>query len=328
MLKYQHAKQQVMEKVYQLSPGQPLPPVRTLIKELGYSQVTLKRAFDELEAEGVLKREKGAGIFVAELENNNSLVGVLMPHLVHKMYSQLLAGIQDELTKNKLNLLLLPCRCVEWSDIYESIKSNKLANLIINPSSADLSNIDFINFMHKLSDDGVNIVVIDIPVPGLKADYIGFENTSAFMGLTKKITGQGVKDIIVAGKFDSKVYSSRLEGIRNIINGGKIKLRQIDISDNPLQETAAEIADSKADAVILCDAGSSVNLSYELRNILGAKIDKIQIGGIVEQNERLPLKHAVTLEKQSIEMGRASVKMLLRKNKKAEVKLLPIKTIS
>ena len=328
MLKYQHAKQQVLEKVYELNPGQPLPPVRTLIKELGYSQVTLKRAFDELEAEGILKREKGAGIFVAELKNNNSLVGVLMPHLVHKMYSQLLAGIQDELTRNKLNLLLLPCRCVEWNDIYESIKINKLSNLIVNPSSADLSDIDFINFMHKLSDDGVNIIVIDIPVPGLRADYIGFENTSAFKKLTKKFIDQGAKDIIVVGKFESKVYSSRLEGIRSIINGSEIKLRQIDISDNSLQQTAVEIADSKADSVILCDAGSSVNLSYELRNILGLKINKIQIGGIMEQNERLPLKHAVILEKQSIEMGRAAVEILLRKKKKSEVKLLPIKIIT
>lgn len=42
MLKYQLAKQQVLEKVNKLSPGQPLPPIRTLIKELGYSQVTLK----------------------------------------------------------------------------------------------------------------------------------------------------------------------------------------------------------------------------------------------------------------------------------------------
>jgi DNA-binding LacI/PurR family transcriptional regulator len=327
MLKYQHAKQQVLEKVYKLSPGQPLPPVRTLIKDLGYSQVTLKRAFDELEAEGVLKREKGAGIFVAELENNNSLVGVLMPHLVQKMYSQLLAGIQEELTKNKLNLLLLPSHCANLNTIYTAIKNNKLANLIINPSSEDLSNIDFINFMHKLSDDGINIVIIDISIPGLKADYIGFENASAFTQLTQQIVDAGAKDIVVVGKFDSKVYSSRLKGIREIINGSGIKLRQIDISDSSLPQTAVEIADSQADAIILCDAGSSVNLSYELRNIPSLKIDKIQIGGIVEQNERLPVAHAITLEKQTVELGKAAAKMLLRKKDKTEIKLFPIKIL-
>ncbi len=328
MLKYQKAKQEVLEKVYKLKAGQALPPVRTLIKELGYSQVTLKRAFDELEAEGVLKREVGAGIFVAESDANDSCVGVLMPYLIPKMYSQLLAGIQDELNKNELDLLLLPIEHNDYDILYEKIKNNRLLNLIINSSSVDLSNTDFIDFTHKLSENGINIVIIDIPVPGLQADYIGLENTSAFAQLTEKILEQGAKKITVVGKFDSKVYFSRLKGIRDIVNGSNTKLRQIDISDSSIQETALEIAEIKPDALILCDPGSSIDIVYELRIILGPEIDKIKIGGIVEQNERLPLKNAVTLEKQSIEMGKEAVKMLLCKNSKAKVKMLPIKTIN
>jgi DNA-binding LacI/PurR family transcriptional regulator len=244
------------------------------------------------------------------------------------MYGQLLAGIQEELTGNGINLLLLPVHCDDFDALYETIKTNKLVNLIINTSSVDLSNIDFINFTHKLSGSGVNIVVIDIPVPGLKAGYIGQENTSAFTNLTRRFIEQGAKDIVAAGKFDSKVYFSRLKGIRDAVNGNAVRLRQIDISDKSLRQAAAEIAESRAGAVILCDAGSSVNLAYELRNILGSQTDKIQIGGIVEQNERLPLEHAVTLEKQNIEMGRAAVRMLLRKKKMSEVELLPIKILT
>ncbi len=327
MLKYQHAKEQVLEKVNSLSPGSTLPPVRSLIKELGYSQVTLKRAFDELEAEGILTRTKGSGIFVAEQGNNRSCVGVLMPHLVYKAYSYLLAGIQEELTKNKLNLLLLPVHCSNYNTLYKTIKENKLVNLIINSSSMDLSNIDFINFTHKLADDGINIVVIDIPVPGLKANFVGQENTAAFAALTEILMKRKVKDIVVAGKFDSKVYFSRLKGIRDAVNGSAVRLRQIYVNDVSLRQVAAEIADSQADAIILCDAGSSVNLSYELKIILGPEIEKKQIGGIVEQHERLPLEHAITLEKQNIELGKAAVDILLRCKDKSEIRLLPIKII-
>lgn len=265
---------------------------------------------------------------MAELDNNSDLVGVLMPYLVPKMNSQLLAGIQDELTKNKLDLLLLSSRHAKLDVLYESIKKNKVANLIVNPSSADLGNIDFINFMHKLSDDGVNIVIIDIPVPGLKANYIGFENTSAFKLLTQQLINQGAKDIIVVGKFDSKVYSSRLKGIRSAIDNKKIKLQQIDINDNSLLQTAVKIADSEVDSVILCDAGSSVNLSYELRNVLGQNIKTIKIGGIVEQDEHLPITSAVTLEKQAVELGKVAVKMLFHKKEIIEIKLLSIKILS
>jgi DNA-binding LacI/PurR family transcriptional regulator len=325
MLKYQQAKQKVMNKVYKLSSGQPLPPVRTLIKELGFSQITLKRAFDELEAEGVLRREKGAGIFVAGSENNNNLIGVIMPYLVQKSYSQLLTGIQEALAENGRDLLLLPDHSGGLEPLYKSIKNNKLANLIINPSSSDLSNIEFIKFLHRLSDDNIRIVIIDIPVPGLKADFIGYENITAFTELAGRLIEDGAKSIIAVGKFDSKVYSSRLAGIRKTINGSGIKLHQLDISDIPLSQAAREILDKEADAILLCDAGASANLFYELKSILGKNINKIKIGGIVEQNEKTVIEQAITLEKQNIEMGRAAAEMLLRKKDKPEIKLVPIK---
>ena len=327
MLKYQKAKQKIMEQVHDLRAGQALPPVRTLIKELGYSQITLKRAFDELEEEGILKRETGAGIFVAESEKNQRLVGVLLPYLVHKMYSQLLSGIQEVLTENNRELLLLPGFTEDYEHLYKSIKDNKLANIIVNPSSAELSDIKFINFMQRLADEGINILVIDIPVPGLRADYIGYDNVSAFSKLSKCLIDKGAKNIVVVGRFDSKVYSSRVKGIREGIDSEGVKIKQIDISDLPLRSIAKEIAESEIDALILCDAGSSIILAYEMKNILGNEMNKIQIGGIVEQDENLPFEHAVTLEKKNILMGRKAAEMLLNKQDRLEVELLSLKMI-
>ncbi|MDD5598291.1 MAG: GntR family transcriptional regulator [Victivallaceae bacterium] len=325
MLKYQQAKQKVLDKVYKLSPGQPLPPVRSLIKELGFSQITLKRAFDELEAEKVLKREKGAGIFVAESKNNSNLVGVLIPSLVQKSYSQLLIGIQEELSENGRDLLLLPNHSKTLVPLYRSIKNNKLTNLIINPSSFDLSNIEFINLLHRLSDENIRIVIIDIPVPGLRADFIGYENITAFAELTRQIIKDGVRNIIAVGKFESKVYSSRLAGIRQALTGSDIELHQIDITDRLVHNVATEIKNIRTDALLLCDAGSSVDLIYELKGMADYDITKIQIGGVIEQNERLAAEHALTLEKQNIVMGRAAVEMLLRQDKKTKISFMPLK---
>jgi GntR family transcriptional regulator len=49
-----------------LLPGEPLPSVRTLAAELLVSLITVKRAYDELEREGVLYSRQGLGTFVAE----------------------------------------------------------------------------------------------------------------------------------------------------------------------------------------------------------------------------------------------------------------------
>ena len=49
-----------------LSPGDALPSIRGLAKDLKISVITTKRAYDELEADGFLYTVAGKGCFVAE----------------------------------------------------------------------------------------------------------------------------------------------------------------------------------------------------------------------------------------------------------------------
>ena len=50
----------------QLQPGEALPSIRALAKDLRISVITTKRAYDELEADGFLYTVAGKGCFVAE----------------------------------------------------------------------------------------------------------------------------------------------------------------------------------------------------------------------------------------------------------------------
>ena len=49
-----------------LQPGTPLPSFRALAEQLLVSLITVKRAYDELEREGIIRRHQGLGTFVAE----------------------------------------------------------------------------------------------------------------------------------------------------------------------------------------------------------------------------------------------------------------------
>ena len=49
-----------------LSPGEALPSIRALAKDLKISVITTKRAYDELEAQGLIYTMAGKGCFVAE----------------------------------------------------------------------------------------------------------------------------------------------------------------------------------------------------------------------------------------------------------------------
>lgn len=49
-----------------LSPGEALPSIRALAKDLKISVITTKRAYDELESAGLIDTVAGKGCFVAE----------------------------------------------------------------------------------------------------------------------------------------------------------------------------------------------------------------------------------------------------------------------
>ena len=59
-----------------LPPGSALPSFRALAEELLVSVITVKRAYEELEREGIIYRRQGLGTFVAELGHDRTRAGL------------------------------------------------------------------------------------------------------------------------------------------------------------------------------------------------------------------------------------------------------------
>jgi DNA-binding GntR family transcriptional regulator len=66
-LRYEHARDVVMELIeaQELVPGDPLPSARELADLAGVSMISIRRALDELERAGQIRRHQGLGTFVA-----------------------------------------------------------------------------------------------------------------------------------------------------------------------------------------------------------------------------------------------------------------------
>ena len=92
-----------------LRPGEALPSIRGLAKDLKISVITTKRAYDELEAQGFVTTVAGKGCFVAE--KNLDLV---REHQLKTLEAQLSAaaktardcGVTTEELLNMLRILL------------------------------------------------------------------------------------------------------------------------------------------------------------------------------------------------------------------------------
>lgn len=55
-----------------IEPGTPLPSFRGLAQDLLVSVITVKRAYEELEREGIIYRRQGLGTFVADAAHHRS----------------------------------------------------------------------------------------------------------------------------------------------------------------------------------------------------------------------------------------------------------------
>ena len=55
-----------------LAPGTPLPSFRGLAEELLVSVITVKRAYEELEREGLIYRRQGVGTFISDIAHDRS----------------------------------------------------------------------------------------------------------------------------------------------------------------------------------------------------------------------------------------------------------------
>ena len=53
-----------------LQPGEELPPIRTLALQLKVTPNTIVRAYDELEAAGVIHKRRGSGSFVSDVRHS------------------------------------------------------------------------------------------------------------------------------------------------------------------------------------------------------------------------------------------------------------------
>jgi GntR family transcriptional regulator len=69
-----------------LKPGDALPSFRQLAEDLLVSVITVKRAYEELEREGIIYRRQGLGTFVAEAGHDRSCEAKL--NAAQELFSQ------------------------------------------------------------------------------------------------------------------------------------------------------------------------------------------------------------------------------------------------
>ena len=117
----------------ELKAGEGMPSIRVLAKELTVSVITTKRAYEELEKEGVIESVPGRGFYVCEQKNDHLREKQMMN--IEKRMSDILKDCENILLYNKLADNITSPKHTISADVFPliySIHPNGNTKMIIN----------------------------------------------------------------------------------------------------------------------------------------------------------------------------------------------------
>lgn len=84
-----------------LAPGQALPSIRELARDIRVSVITVQRGYDELEREGLIHSRRGKGFFVSEIKDARRKQ-IARERLVDELQPIVKAAISEGLTSGEV----------------------------------------------------------------------------------------------------------------------------------------------------------------------------------------------------------------------------------
>ncbi len=196
-------------------PGYRLPSENQLALRFNASRAAAKHAFDSLEQEHVIVRQRGRGTFIARnlIEQNTSMssivdisaertIALIIPFIAtYLLLNPIIQGIQDELSKHKLHLVIYitdddPQK--EASYFYK-VQSTCRGVILFAGSYAQ-----YHDALLKLVVNQFPIVLIDRYLPGLNLSYVACDHQRAAYNGVRLLQQQGHRRISMIGPVPDK----------------------------------------------------------------------------------------------------------------------------
>ncbi|WP_083511846.1 GntR family transcriptional regulator [Alicyclobacillus acidiphilus] len=196
-------------------PGDMIPTEQELMSQFGVSRMTTNRALQMLTNEGLVARKAGVGTFVLDhvgsksektfghsqtdpagshhTGSKQSLVGFVIPFLIHSFGPGLLAALEQRLRSNGISLAVA---CSEGSQDIEASAIERLVDngaqgLIVMPVNGEYYNPAIL----KLHVERFPIVLVDKRLAGLPVPSVCTDNVDASRRLTEHLVSLGHREI-------------------------------------------------------------------------------------------------------------------------------------
>lgn len=198
---YLALKNKICERVFKgiYKDGENIPPERTLAENLNVSRVTVRKALDLLEKDGLIERVQGSGTVIklreTGYEGTMDIIALLAP-AQKPFFSQFIGHFQRNAERyDSLVLFMQNPRGEKVEDCLFKLHQKNIRNVVIWLEDLKIDS----EYIRRLRGLGMNMVFFDIAVPSAYADCVLLDNRDAIRTLYRFLREKRAEEIVYVG---------------------------------------------------------------------------------------------------------------------------------
>ncbi len=216
---YTSLRSRIREREFQ--PGDALPSERQLVEIYGISRITVVKALDLLDQEGLIERQHGRGNFVTQPETKpetkqRTKIAFLVPHVLDSFITAVLNGVMSLAQQHQIYVQIVSAYGAENEEaIIEDLIANEVRGILTYP----FTGFNNAAVYARLQERGFPLVMMDRYYPDLETDRVIYDDERAGYVLTKTLITQKHKRIVALPGHEVSVSSihNRLRGYQRAL---------------------------------------------------------------------------------------------------------------
>lgn len=213
-------------KISKLDVGEKLPPIRQLMEEFDVSQSPLDNALRILEKDGIVRKVRGSGIYVAPHEGKSvtGMIGLVAGERSDNFSPYVVKAFEEKISQAGYQLLY----CNSHTELAKEIATltslnGKIDGMVLFPYSLNAYNPEYLKYFSMFSKKfPVPIFTLNMPLRGVQSTLVDFDNFGCFHDIIDRINwGEDKVNVVFGGNMSSAANLQRLVGL-------KAKLQQLE----------------------------------------------------------------------------------------------------
>ncbi|OGV52267.1 MAG: hypothetical protein A2017_00715 [Lentisphaerae bacterium GWF2_44_16] len=196
VLKYIEVKDYLINLINAGKDQDALPSENDLCSYMKASRVTVRRALDELEHEGLIRRQKGKGAFICKIKKVKKALNIFLGISKDESFiliSNIMAGILDQIKGDESGLHIF-ITDENMNETLQNIQKHEIDGIIgIRPYPVDYP------IYEELRQRGYPVLLIDRAMKNSHYSYVSSDFTQASFLATDYLLGRGHKKIMFVG---------------------------------------------------------------------------------------------------------------------------------